>query len=297
MSIIFRTYNPAPLFGEDYIKLRNFLIKLDSHIYHFGRWDWMITHSYLDINGLDKIGLWEDSGELVAAATYDCQLGDAYLLVHEGYRHLGEDMLLYAKSALANDGKFRVVILDGDLEMQDTAYRNGFIATQDNGSDAVFPIGDPDIIRYSLPEGFRLIGLEENPSAYEVGRVMWNGFNHEANGEGPFSPSPDDLESVERQLHRPNVDLTLKIAVVAPDGHFASFCGMWYDAACGSALVEPVATDPAYRNMGLGKAAVLEGIRRCGKLGAKRAFVGSSQQFYYSIGFRPLATSTFWEMK
>jgi predicted N-acetyltransferase YhbS len=55
-----------------------------------------------------------------------------------------------------------------------------------------------------------------------------------------------------------------------------------------------VATDPAYRRIGLGRAAVLEAIKRCGKLGAKRAFVGSSQQFYYSIGFRPYATSTWW---
>jgi hypothetical protein len=49
--------------------------------------------------------------------------------------------------------------------------------------------------------------------------------------------------------------------------------------------------------MGLGKAAVLEGIRRVGVLGAKKAFVGSSQQFYYSIGLRPYATATVWKRK
>jgi len=47
--------------------------------------------------------------------------------------------------------------------------------------------------------------------------------------------------------------------------------------------------------MGLGKAAVLEGIRRVGELGAKKVFVGSSQQFYYSIGMRPFATATMWK--
>jgi len=93
------------------------------------------------------------------------------------------------------------------------------------------------------------------------------------------------------------VNLDVKIAVVAPGGDWVSYCGMWQDAASRSALVEPVATDPAYRKMGLGKAAVLEGVRRCGLLGAKRAFVGSSQQFYYSIGFRPCATSTWWAKK
>jgi len=48
-----------------------------------------------------------------------------------------------------------------------------------------------------------------------------------------------------------------------------SYCGMWQDSASQSALVEPVATDPAYRKIGLGKAAVLEAVRRCGTLGAK----------------------------
>ncbi|OZV13934.1 hypothetical protein CIW83_00390 [Tissierella sp. P1] len=71
---------------------------------------------------------------------------------------------------------------------------------------------------------------------------------------------------------RPNVDLNLKVAVVAPDGNFVSYCGMWYDPEVGYAVVEPVATDPDYRRMGLGKAAVLEGIKRVGKLGAKTAW-------------------------
>jgi predicted N-acetyltransferase YhbS len=68
-----------------------------------------------------------------------------------------------------------------------------------------------------------------------------------------------------------------------------------YNKRSKSALVEPVATEPAYRKMGLGKAAVLEGIKRCSELGATRAFVGSSQQFYYNIGFRPYTALTWWK--
>lgn len=295
LAITHRTYRPEPLFAEDYRKLRNFLIRLDSHSYAFGRWDWMITHSYLDKSGLDKIGLWEEDGQIVAAATYDCALGKAYLLCLPGFP-LKKEMLLYARQALQKQGAFAVLIRDGDVEMQDLAAQQGYVATQDKESDAVYPI-DLDKIHYTLPQGFQIVSLAENPSAYEVGRVMWKGFNHELNGEGPYDPSAEDLQLTEAALNRVNVNLSIKVAVVAPDGHFASFCGMWQDDACPSALVEPVATDPAYRKMGLGRAAVLEGIRRCGALGAKRAFVGSSQQFYYSIGFRPYANSTFWTTK
>jgi len=212
MAIKFRKYNPSPLFGDDYYALRNFLLKLDNPTYLFGRWDWMISHGYLDKSGLPKIGLWEADGNLAAVATYDCRLGEAFLLTAAGHENLKEEMLLYAKDAFEKDGKFKVLILDSDMEMQETASRNGFYPTQGKECDAVYPI-------------------------------------------------------------------------------------MWQDSASQSALVEPVATDPAYRKMGLGKAAVLEAIRRCGNLGAKQAYVGSSQQFYYNIGFRPFTTSTWWEQK
>lgn len=296
MSSNFRTFNPEPLFGDDYEKLRDFLINLDSHNYHFGRWDWMITHSMLEKSGLARIGLWEDNGDLVAAATYDCSLGKAYLLTLNGYAYLKEEMLLYAEEALAKDGKLSVLILDGDLEMQDIAVRRGYYATQDHEGDAVFSI-DPAKISYSLPDGFSITSMRESYDLYKYGQVLWKGFNHEARGEGPFVFKEEELPEWELGFKRPNVNLDLKIAVVASDGNFVSYCGMWQDNRSQSALVEPVATDPAYRKMGLGRAAVLEAIRRCGVLGARRAFVGSSQQFYYSIGFRPYATSTFWVRK
>ena len=58
--------------------------------------------------------------------------------------------------------------------------------------------------------------------------------------------------------------------------------------------MEPVATDPDYSRLGLGKAPVLEGIRRCADLGAKEAFVGSDQLFYQAIGFRKVFNTACW---
>ena len=57
---------------------------------------------------------------------------------------------------------------------------------------------------------------------------------------------------------------------------------------------EMVATDPDYRRLRLGKAAVLEGIRRCAELGAKEAFVGSDQLFYQTIGFQKVYNTECW---
>ncbi|MHB9032370.1 MAG: GNAT family N-acetyltransferase [Anaerolineae bacterium] len=122
---------------------------------------------------------------------------------------------------------------------------------------------------------------------------MWRGFNH----PGEASESEETLRERRQQLSGPHVNLNLNIAVRAPNGDFTAYCGMWYLPGSTYALVEPVATDPDYRLRGLGKAAVLEAVTRCGRLGARIAFVGSSQQFYYNIGFRPYSTETFWEKK
>ena len=298
--MMFRRYDNTVKYGNDYNDVRNFLIELDSHNYHFGRWDWMmmsLSAEWADPEGIEKVGIWEDGKKIVAMAGYDIKLGSAYLLALKGYEKLKEEMLLYAKENLAKDGQFRVLILDGDLEMQNIAAKNNFFPTRDREWDAVYPI-EPDKIKYELPEGFCITSFKENFDLYKYGQALWKGFNHEVKEEGPFSFYWEKhSERYRQEWNRPNVDLGLKIFVVAPNGDFVSHCGMWYDKRSKSALVEPVATEPAYRKMGLGKAAVLEGIRRCGELGATRAFVGSSQQFYYSIGFRPYATSTWWKEK
>ena len=95
----------------------------------------------------------------------------------------------------------------------------------------------------------------------------------------------------------PTARRDLKIAVRAPNGNFVAFCGMFHESKNQFAYVEPVATDPDYRRMGLGKAAVLEGIRRCGLLGATVAYVGNDLPIYRAIGFKNLYISQCWEKK
>lgn len=46
--------------------------------------------------------------------------------------------------------------------------------------------------------------------------------------------------------------------------------------------------------MGLGKAAVLESMRRAAALGADTAWVGSDQEFYKAIGFEPMYAAYPW---
>jgi GNAT superfamily N-acetyltransferase len=119
-------------------------------------------------------------------------------------------------------------------------------------------------------------------------------------GEAFFQIHPDYVHLKPEMLTYAEQHLTalteegkryLKAYVNDFDGAFA---GLWFDPVNELGYVEPVATDPDYRRMGLGTAAVLEGIRRCGELGASVAYVGSERPFYRAMGFQKLYTSNCW---
>lgn len=92
----------------------------------------------------------------------------------------------------------------------------------------------------------------------------------------------------------PNFRKDLTVIAVAPNGDYASFAGMWQVADRPVAYVEPVATDPTYRRMGLGRAAVLESIRRVAAGGAREVWVGSDQEFYLAMGFEIETRTRLW---
>ena len=294
MTPVFRNHTDIAGITDDYFKVRGFLLKQGYSEFTYARWDWMATHSYLDKTAVGKIGIWEENDKIVGVATFDTLPGTAFCLTNPNYRGLKEEMLNYAEEHLSTPAGFEIVIPDTDHYFQGIAARSAYVASQSKELDSVFYI-DKTSLDYELPKGFRITTLKEDFDLSQYRRVLWKGFNHELKGEGLFTFSLEDELSAKKEMLRPYVDLDLKVAVVSPEGNFVSYCGMWYDPEGGFALVEPVATDPEYRGMGLGKAAVLEGIRRVGLQGAKIAFVGSSQQFYYSIGFHPFATSTNWK--
>ena len=294
MNITFRNYVGAANCTGDYDKVREFFVTLADNCFTYARWDWMITHTHLDHSALGRIGLWEHGDELVGITLFDTEPGEAFCYTMPGYEHLKGEILTYAQGHLQRDGRLSVMIDDTDTALQSLAAKAGYVATESKDNTSCMVVCETDFT-YRLPEGFMVTSLKDTYDVERYGRVLHNGFNHKLNGEGDFMLTPEKARAFENELVRRNVDLELKIAVVAPNGDFVSYCGMWYEHRLRTAVVEPLATDPDYRRKGLARAAVLEGVRRCAERGAVRALVGSSQQFYYSIGFRPYAAYTRWQ--
>lgn len=250
-------------------------------------WEYMHFHPSLDSSALRKIGIWEAEGEIVAVAHFESHLGEAFFQFHPDYRHLRTTMLDHAEANLKGRSKrddrkyLSAFVNDSDADFQCLVESRGYQKHPD-GRRPLYRFDIPHRFpAVSLPAGFRLTSLAEECDWIKVHRVLWRGFDH--GDEVPMNE--EEYESRRKMFDTPTARRDLKIAVAAPDGDFAAFCGMFYEPQHRFAMVEPVATDPTYRRLGLGKVAVLEGIRRCSALGATIAYVGSDQQFYRSIGF------------
>jgi GNAT superfamily N-acetyltransferase len=298
MSIQFRHYNHL----QDYRRIGDFLIEHYQPGNADGNWvepawEYMHFHPALESEWLDKIGIWEDAGKIVAAAHYEWHLGEAFFQVNPAYRHLRNEMLTYAEANLfgvsQEDGRkyLCAFVNDNDDEFLAVVQARGY-EKDEQGTRPLYRFEIPDPFPpITLPEGFCLKSLADECNWAKVHRVMWRGFNHP--GEPPAGE--EELEDRRKMFDTPTAQRDLKIVVEAPDCNFVAFCGMFNQADQHYAYVEPVATDPDFRRMGLGKAAVLEGIRRCGMLGAREAFVGSDQQFYQAIGFKKVFDSQCWK--
>jgi predicted N-acetyltransferase YhbS len=262
-------------------------------------WEYMHSHPALDESHFGNIRIWEQTssqgGEIVAVANYETSLGEAFFQVKPGYERLKPEMLAYAEDNLCEttpEGKRTLCayINDFDSDFEGLVKAKGYEMKRDWArpiSQFVIPRPFPAI---EIPQGFRLKSLAEENDLYKINRVLWRGFNH----PGEPSEEEDDIEGRRKMQSGPNFRHDLTLVVEAPDGTFVAFCGMWHDPVNHIAYVEPVATDPDYRRMGLGRAAVWEGIRRCGAEGATVAYVGSDQTFYKAIGFKVLHYSNCW---
>ena len=271
-----------PYSNHRYRQVCDFLIALNrekKHVnWNWARWEWMIQHPYCDREKLSAIGLWLDGDCVVGAAVYDLFPGEAFCGALDAYRDLLPEILEYAWKHLKDENGLGVAVREDDVHTQELLRSLGYTWAEQTEPVLCRDLGGP--LEYDLPAGFsvREIRFPEDNLAYQT--VVWKGFGHGG-----------DQAELEKMLANkvlpPNRRQELCLAVAEESGEFAAHCTCWYDGRTDYAYVEPVCTVPEYRGRGLGKAVVLEALRRCRRLGAKEAFVISDQRFYRQLGFAP----------
>ncbi len=295
MSITFRHYGDT----GDFDRIGDFLIENHCPGNQDGNWlqpawEYMHSHPALDTSCLPRIRIWEDGGDIVAVAHYESSLGEAFFELDADHTYLKPDLLAYAEKHLAGQKEsgemyLNAYINDFDRDFEDWAGQRGYqIDERLERPMSQFTIPQPFDPSPSLPDGFQVISLADENDLLKIHRVLWRGFNH------PGEPPDGGLEERALMQSGPHFRKDLTMVVKAPNGDYAAFCGLWYEARNRYTYVEPVATDPAYRRLGLARAALSEGIRRCAALGASVAYVGSDLEFYQALGFRKIFTSRGW---
>jgi predicted N-acetyltransferase YhbS len=299
MTVIHRPYTSDPRFGADFLRVKAFLASINQPEMVFpgfpwARWEWAFSLPYLDRQHLDRIMVWEDDGEIVALATYESRLGEAFVAIAPTYSHLTAEVVAVATDRLADaEGRVRMYVPDRDPILQDVTYAAGFRPTADRDWNSWLPIASTTLDT-NVPPGYRLATLAEEPDPIQYGKVLWKGFNHEAK-EGPYNPTDQTLRDIAHQRSGPGYDPDLNMVAIAPNGEFAAHCGIWHAAGETYAVIEPVATVPEHRRKGLGRAVVHAAIERAATRGATEAWVGSTLPLYLAIGFRPWGADTWWE--
>jgi predicted N-acetyltransferase YhbS len=253
-------------------------------------WDYSCYHPLTDPVAQAATGVWEADSRIVGTAIFDLTKGNVALCTRSEYAPLKSEMLQYVESHLGKGGQPRInfFVHDFDTAAADVASRAGF-ARREEADKPLYgfriPSPFPEIL---VADGFLLSNLEEHNDLRRIHRLLHRGFNH--SGE----PPEDELASRKIMRASPHYRPDLTSVTVAPSGDYASYCGMWLDEANRYCYVEPVATDPDYRRLGLGSAVVLDSIRKSAEYGAELAYVWSDQAFYQALGFTKLTTHECW---
>ncbi|MBI5831460.1 MAG: GNAT family N-acetyltransferase [Armatimonadetes bacterium] len=283
---------------RDFDRVHAFLTSLYRPRHVDGQWfapifEYGVTHPFFDGAHAHRFRLWYAGDRLVALACYELYLGEAFFAVAPGCDDLFGAMLDHAEAHLAKaepDGRRVLNAFVTDRQpawLTQVAGRGYERSPHDDRPMSVFDIPRP-FPAIALPDGFRLLTLAEDNDLAKLNRVLHRGFGH---GDEPDEGTAEMRLAMQRG---PHYRRDLQVAVQAPDGQWVAFAGMWYDETNRFGYVEPVCTDPDYRRLGLGRAAVLDGIRRCGELGAEVAYVGTTMPFYLSFGFQPLGRQECW---
>lgn len=265
-----------------------------THYIHIGDLNWWLYYTEDAVTSLRNLYLWEEGSNLAGWALLSPAWQSFDVFVHPellGSREAAAMMdwaARQAAQAAAARGQTEIRtmwIRESDRRVTENLTGLGFTPDVSGLVCMQRPLDQP-LPAPRLPEGFHVRpvdGLEEAPARAAA--------SHAAFGSG----WPMDrylrryLSFMRSPVYLPEFD----IVAVSPDGKHAAFCICWPDPVNKIGLLEPVGTHPDFRRMGLGRAVILEGLRRLQAWGMRSALVCTESDqtaavhLYESAGFSP----------
>lgn len=259
---------------------------------HIGDFYWALrTTSNGDPLSDTRIWLRPD-GSIAAFAWLDPpELGDAIvdpaadpLMLDEALDWLEEEYRKQARTTIT------VVVVDGDQLRAESLARRGYKPGSGGNTRLWQRLGSEPHAPMATT-GFTVGQVETKDDMKRRAFVETSSFHYDG-------VTGDSWRLLTQRLprYRPELDLI----AVAQDGTGASACTCWYDEATRCGEFEAVGTSKAYQRRGLGRAVIIEGLRRLQQLGATTAVVQTQTTnapaiaLYQSCGFEIVGEDHGW---
>jgi mycothiol synthase len=242
--------------------------------------------------------LWQVVDGPIVAVVHPEGSGEAALQVHPDYRYLEADLIIWAEAELASlaEGdrgrQIQLFVFDYDAHRHRLLAARGYEQMPYGGVTRHLRLGHQPLVRPSLSPGYtlRVTNPEEPADARQIADLLNAAFGRDFH-------NPAEYQQFTRQAScfRPELDLV----AVAPDGTFAAYVGIPYDAANRRGIFEPVCTHPEHRQRGLARSLMQEGLIRLRALGAFDVIVDTgdmipANRLYDSLGFGEVYRGHHW---
>ena len=308
MKANFRKYKP----DKDFIRIRNLLANhylIEGKPLNWGieRWNYaryfvapmfgaqgLVNASMDDIRRKSQeairfwensVGVWENgSGEIVGVVNPEEYTpkhpGTPYIQRHPSYDCLLSEMVDYAETTFAGNGKVRIFVSEHDKRFQTLAAERGYVKdSKPCGYYSEYDLGQlPDT---DLPEGYRILSMADENDLEKRRKVLGLSFGNKDPNDWPTLFSYQELQRA------PDYRKELDLVVTNASGEYLACCIVWLDEHNKIAHLEPVGSI----RLGMGRQVVLEGLRRAAALGAQKAVIESGLRFYEKIGFKRIHPS------
>jgi mycothiol synthase len=298
MTITSRPYQPE----TDFSRVRDFLTYTTSpYNWTTDHWDYAryYTTQFVGMGYQcweHDIRLWENEGEIVGAVMHEGERGEVSLQSHPAYREVEGEMVEWAEEKLwsqinRQQRSLNVWAYDSDQVRQEVlaAHRYQPVKTYFAHKYRRSLAGDlPEVV---LPQGYTMRNMREEDNLCERCYVLGRAFG----GANPL------CEEVYQSLQSaPGYRRDLDLVVTDAAGAFAAFALVWYNPVNQTGTFEPVGVDPDHQRKGLGRAVMVEGMRRLQALGARTAYVTTDHAegancLYHAVGFELADVNRVWK--
>lgn len=212
-------YKNCERFNEQYQSIHQFLLEAEEQEYnehfHWGRFEWMHAHSYLDEDKLTSILMFKDENDvIVGLTTYDTDYDDRVYFIHTSSDKLLLESMV--DTVIKEEGSRAVLKVNAkDIVLCQVLREKGF--EKKNRCACILSLNLSKPLQYDIPNAYRMSPQGVVADSWQYQLVIHKGFDNEG--------IPEKWED-ELLKRIPNVNEDLKTFAIA-NNEYCAHCGLW----------------------------------------------------------------------